>query len=366
MPSSTSTSRRKKPDPGSLTQRQLNRALLARQLLLARSPLSPLDAIEHLAGLQAQVPRPPYIGLYTRLAAFTRDDLHALITSKHAVRATMMRATIHLVSARDFLALRPALSPYLSSGLRRIKRIDLAKLDAFALELSPSPIAALKKSLGTKFRTAEAWALRCHLPLVRVPAETRWSFTGNAHFVHAGAYLATPIAATAEPDALIVRYLRAFGPASIKDARAWSGLRNLAPAFERLRPQLVTFRDDKNRELFDLPDAPRPDADTLAPVRFLPDYDNAMLGHDDRSRIIDDAHRPSQTSANGIVHATYLVDGRIAGKWTIARTKQRAVITLAPYTKLTKLQRADVDAEADRIARFIEPDASSVSIVLKK
>jgi hypothetical protein len=368
MPSSTNTKPRRKPD--ALSIRALNRAFLARQLLLAPLPLAPLAAIEHLAGLQAQVPRPPYVGLFSRLASFAHDDLHALITSKTIVRATMMRATIHLVSARDYLALRPALSPLLSSMLIRTKQIDPAKLDALARQHFPSPIATFSAAVAKAFRLTHdasvGWAVRSHLPLVRVPTETRWSFTGNAHFDHACTYLSTTIEATASPDDLIVRYLRAFGPASIKDAQAWSGLRNLASAFERLRPGLVTFRDEKNRELFDLPDAPRPDEDTPAPVRFLPDYDNAMLGHDDRSRIMDDAYRPSLTSANGIVYATFLVDGRIAGKWTLERDKKRAIVTLAPYTKLTKPTRIALDAEAERIARFIEPDASSISIGLAK
>jgi hypothetical protein len=369
MRSSTSTKPKRKPD-GRLSVRALNRAFLARQLLLAPSSLAPLEAIEHLGGLQAQVPRPPYIGLHTRLATFTRDELHALITAKTVVRATMMRATIHLVSARDFLALRPALSPLLSAMLIRTKRIDPAKLDALARSHFPSAIAtfsaAVARAFAIKHDASVGWAVRSHLPLVRVPTETRWSFSGNAYFDHACTYLSTTISATADPDDLIVRYLRAFGPASIKDAQAWSGLRNLAPAFERLRPLLVSFRDEKDRELFDLPDAPRPDEHTPAPIRFLPDYDNAMLGHDDRSRIIDDAYRPSLTSANGIVYATYLVDGRIAGKWTITRDKKRATITLAPYTKLAKPTRTALDEEAERIARFIEPDATSISISVSK
>ena len=365
MRSSTNTSR-KNSSAERLTSRALNRATLARQLLLERSHLAPIDAIEQLAGLQAQVPRPPFIGLWTRLAHFTRDDLHALITRKQVVRATMMRATIHLVSARDYLAWRPILQPvFTRAGAGRLHEraahVDLKKLTSFARKHVPATFADLRTQLVTAFpevdERALAYLVRLHLPLVMEPTETRWSYPGNARWAYAPSFLGGKLAAASHDD-LVLRYLRAFGPATVKDAQVWSGDRTLGPVFARLRPQLVTFTDERGRELFDLPEAPRPPADTPAPVRYLPDYDNLMLSHDDRSRVVDDAHRPSMTSTNGIVYATYLVDGRIAGKWTLARAKATATLTLIPYRTLTRRVRGELEQEGDRLLRFVEPDAT--------
>ena len=373
MRSSTSTSRTSSAEL--LTPRALGRATLARQLLLERSALTPLAAIEQLAGLQAQVPRPPFVGLWTRLARFTRDELHALITSHQVVRATMMRATIHLVSARDYLAWRPILQPvFTRAGAGRLHEraahVDLKKLTAFARKHVPATFADLRTQLVTAFpevdERALAYLVRLHLPLVMEPTETRWSYPGNARWAHAPTVLGAPLATAATADALVRRYLGAFGPASIKDAQVWSGDRTLRPVFERLRPSLRTFRDEAGRELFDLPAAPRPAEDTPAPVRFLPDYDNLMLAYDDRSRILDDAHRPSLTSANGIVYATYLVDGRIAGKWTLARVKRAATLTLIPYKKLVAGVRSELEREGDQLLRFVEPDATTFAVRVQR
>lgn len=377
--SSASTWPRKKPEsaPRTLTPRDLNRALLARQLLLERSTLGPLQVIERLAGMQAQVPRPPFLGLWTRLAAFERADLHALLTSKQAVRATMMRGTIHLVSTADFRVWRPALQPALTSIWGsllkdRVDGIDLAKLTAFARSKLPSNFATLRTELVKKFPKhddrALGFSVRIHLPLVMVPTATKWSFPGNADFACAKTYLGRGVETGSLTD-LVRRYLAAFGPASIRDAMCWSGIRKtdlLAPTFEALRPELVTFRDDRGRELFDLPDAPRPSADVPAPVRLIPEYDNLVLGHDDRSRIIDDAHRSALVTKNLVVPATFLVDGRVAGTWTSERTKKRATLTLAPFGKLAKPTKAVLEAEADALLRWTEDDATEFAISWKR
>jgi hypothetical protein len=383
MPSSTNTARKSrskvvaaKPSriasADVLTQRDLNRATLARQLLLARSLLTPLQAIEHLAGMQAQVPKPPFIGLWSRLATFTRDDLHRLIHDKLAVRATMMRATIHLVSTRDYLTFRPALQPMLTKGGARITSSDVSidKLAAFARKNFPATFADLRIALERTFPKSDnralAYTIRLHVPLVLEPTETQWSYAGNARFHHAPTYLAAELATADATDLLVLRYLGAFGPASVKDAQNWSGDRALAPAFERLRPQLVTFRDERGRELFDLPDAPRPGPDIPAPVRYLPDYDNLMLGHDDRSRIVDEAHRKHFLSKNLVVPATYLVDGRIAGRWTIARAKSTATLTLHPFGKLAAPTKKALEIEGQALLRFAEPDAAAFQFTVAK
>ncbi len=345
---------------------ELNRATLARQLLLDRSPVRPLDAIERLVGLQAQVPRPPYIGLWSRLAEFDAQHLHDLVHGKHAVRATMMRGTIHLMSARDFLALRAALEPLLSAGIRiHAKGTNLRAITAHAKKLMPARFEAVRAGLAKKFpklaTPAFGYAVRSHLPLVLVPtADARWAYPGNADFHDAETWLGSPIAAGAV-ELLLRRYLAAFGPASVKDAQAWSGLRSLGPVFEAMRDSLVVLHDGE-RELFDLPDAPRPAGDVPAPVRFLPEFDNLLLAYADHARMVDPARRPSLTSKNGIVAATFLVDGRVAGTWTLARTKTTATLTLVPFSTLTKATTAALEAEGEALLRWHEPDATAFRV----
>ena len=345
----------------------LSRATLARQLLLDRSTAGPLDAIERLAGLQAQVPRPPYIGLWSRLATFHPAQLHDLVHTRQAVRATMMRGTIHLVSARDFLALRAALEPLLSAGLRiHAKGTSPATITAHAKKLMPARFEAVRAGLAKRFpklaTPAFGYAVRAHLPLVLVPTTTaRWAYPGNADFHDAETWLGSPFA-EGSLELLLRRYLAAFGPASIKDAQAWSGLRNLGRAFEAMRDSLVVLEGDDGRELFDLPDAPRPAGDAPAPVRFLPEYDNLLLAYADHARLIDPARRPGLTSKNGIVAATFLVDGRIAGTWSLARDKTAATITLSPFTKLSKAATAALEAEGEALLRWHEPDATTFRV----
>jgi hypothetical protein len=351
--------------------RAQNRATLARQLLLTRAKLAPVAAIEQLAGLQAQVARPPFVGLWTRLARFRRGDLADLLHAKQVVRAPMiLRGTVHVVSAADFLAWRPVMQPMLSAAYAALLKergagIDFAKLAAFARTKLPATFEELRPLLAKKFpkhdERALGYAVRSYLPLVQVPTADRWAFPGNAAFAAADTWLGRDVGADATPHALIRRYLAAFGPATPRDAQTWSGLRDLKPVFEAMRGELVTFKDGK-RELFDLPAAPRPPADTPAPVRFLPDFDNLVLGHDDRSRIIADEHRAKLTTKNLQVKATFLVDGFVAGTWTIERTKARAQLILAPFGKLAKSVRAALDEEGDALLRFVEDDATSFEI----
>jgi len=354
--------------------RELNRALLARQLLLERARMAPLDAVSQLVALQAQVARPPFVGLWTRVHGFERAELHQLLHDRRVVRATFLRGTLHLVTAGDFLALRGALQPMLTAGFHAILKdraadLDLAKLAAFAQTKLPATFEQLRPQLAAQFSAhderALGYAVRMHLPLIQVPTDDPWGFPASAAFAAAGAWLSRPFAAgTVEPAlvTLVRRYLAAFGPATIKDAQRWSGIVDLAPVFEALRPELATFRDDKRRELFDLPDAPRPAADVAAPVRLIPDFDNLVLGHDDRRRIIADEHRPQLTTKNLQVKATFLVDGFVAGTWTIERTRRAAVVKLVPFAPLARSSRAALEAEADALVRFVEPDAETRTV----
>jgi hypothetical protein len=357
-----------------LTVKALNRATLARQMLLARENEAALKAIERLAGLQAQVPRPPFVGLWTRLQRFAPADLTRLVHDRKVVRATMMRATLHLVSTRDYLALRPALQPMLSAGMHavlkdRVRGLDLDALAAAAracLDERPRTFDEIRGVLAASWPKADeramGYAVRTHLPLVQVPTETLWGWPGVASFAAAETWIGKAVDGPPDARALVRRYLAAFGPATVADAQAWAALRGLKETFEALRPKLRVFRDEKGRELFDLPQAPRPPADTPAPVRFLPEFDNLLLAHADRTRVIRDADRPKVVTANLRVLATFLVDGVVAGTWRIERKKSAATLTLEPFRPLARKDRADLAAEGTALARFLEAGAESVEV----
>lgn len=353
-----------------LTTRQLNRALLARQMLLAREATTAQAAVERLAGMQAQVARPPFVGLWTRLEGFGRADLLDALNRREVVRVTGMRGTLHLLSAKDYLEFRGTLQPMLSRGMQSILRQRGAVLDLKALEEtarvffggSPATFDSLRNHFKAKHpegdERAMAYAIRMNLPLVQVPTDTAWGFPAAADFAMAESWLGSAIPLEPRPaHELVRRYLAAFGPATPGDAQAWSGLQGLREVFESLRPELVTFRDERKRELFDLPDAPRPGEETPAPVRFLPEFDNLVLSHDDRSRVIADEHRPKVVLKNLQVRATFLVNGFVAGTWKVERKKKVAALTLEPFAKLAKPAMTALEKEGDALLRFVEEDA---------
>ena len=356
--------------PPTLTARQLNRALLARQMLLTREETTALTAVERLAGLQAQVARPPFVGLWTRLADFRRQKLLDLLAGRQVVRTTAMRSTLHLLSADDFVGLRGTIQPALTRAMQAILRertqtFDLAGMVAEARAFfggAPATFDALRVHLKARYPAADeraiAYAIRNHVPLVQVPTATIWAFPAAADFALGDAWLECEIPTEPQPPhELVRRYLAAFGPATPGDAQAWSGLQGLRAVFEELRPELVTFRDERKRELFDLPEAPRPPEDTPAPVRFVPEFDNLVLAHGDRSRVIADEHRPKVITKNLQVRATFLVDGFVAGTWKTERKKKAATLTLEPFTPLPKKILAALEQEGDALLRFVEEDA---------
>jgi Winged helix DNA-binding domain len=336
-----------------LTRRALNRALLAHQLLLAREKITPQKAIEQLAGLQAQEPKPPYLALWTRVDGFTRDALHEAIASRKVVRGTMMRGTLHLVSRNDYLAWRPTLQPVLTRIAAAIakKPFGVEELCATArafFDEEPRPFDALRAIFPKGDERLMAYAVRMHLPLLMVPDDSPWSYPANAPFAVAETFLQAKLKPPSLPS-LVLRYLAAFGPATPADFQNWSGLGSAKAVFEELRPKLETFRDEKKRELFDLPKAPRPDEETEAPVRLLPEFDSAILGHADRSRIIADEHRPRVATKNLRILPTFLVDGFVAGTWAIVKKK----LELTPFGKLDKRTRAALEEEGERLVRFV-------------
>ncbi|HZF10529.1 MAG TPA: winged helix DNA-binding domain-containing protein [Thermoanaerobaculia bacterium] len=358
----------------SLSLRALNRATLARQVLLAReaeSPLAPLAVTERLVGLQAQWPRPPFLGLWSRIEGFRREDLHRLLHDRAVVRATFLRGTLHLVAAQDYLILRAALQPLLTRGMHAILRqravildeADLAAAARVRLQEEPRTFEDLRDYLVSRDpegdERAMGYAVRMTLPLVMVPTDDPWGFPTVSRFALAESWLGAPLHPDDGPAALVLRYLAAFGPASVADAQNWSGFQKLREVFEALRPRLLTFRDERKRELFDLPEAPRPPEDTPAPVRFLPEFDNLVLGHDDRKRFVADEHRSSVYLPGLRVAPTFLVDGFVAGTWKLERKKGTATLAVEPFGKLSKSVQADLTDEAGRLVRFAEPDAKS-------
>lgn len=357
-----------KPGPV-LGTRALNRALLARQLLLRRASMTASDAIGHLAGLQAQAPNPPYIGLWTRLESFRHEELSDLIVNRQAVRIALMRSTIHLVTARDCLAFRPVLQPLLERALigsygKRLAGVDITSLAAAGrtlVEERPRTFSELGKLLLEQWPdrdpSALANAVRNFVPLVQIPPRGIWGSSGQAIHTSAEAWLGSPLSSAATPDEMIMRYLAAFGPATVKDMQVWSGLTRLGEAVDRLRPQLRSFVDRNGNELFDLPDAPMPDPDTPVPVRFLSEFDNMLLSYDDRTRIIADEHRPLVFTENGIIRATILVDGFVNGLWTIERKRKAADLIIRPFGPLSGEAFAALLEEGARLLEFAAADS---------
>jgi hypothetical protein len=359
-----------------LTLRELNRATLARQMLLAREPLSPLEAVGRLVALQAQWPKPPFIGLWSRLTGFQREDLITAVHGRSLLRATLMRATIHLMDAANYGQWRPLLQPMLTKTLtargERGRGVDPAVLMPLArqfLAKGPATFEAIRQHLAGHFPDLDerimGYAVRMTLPLVQVPTDATWGYPQTADWALADEWTGQPLPEARDADVgPVLQYLAAFGPASVADMQNWTGLKGLKPLFERARPQLRIFQDDQGRELFDLPDAPRPPAETPAPVRFLPEFDNVVIGHDDRRRFVPAAHRPHLILPGLRVPATFLVDGMVAGTWTLDRQKRQATLALTPFERLPKPAVTALTQEGEALVRFQEPAAETVAVTV--
>jgi len=364
-----------------LSQRALNRALLSRQLLLDRVDLpdeagrrraTVIQAVEHLVGLQAQAPYPPYYGLWSRLGGFRPEDLAALLTDRSVVRIALMRGTIHLVSARDCLPLRRLVQPVLDRGLRgsfgkQLAGVDPAAVAAAGRELvesEPMTFGQLGEALAGRWPdhspAALAQAVRAHVPLIQVPPRAVWGRAGQSLHTSVEHWLGP--AAAMDPPApetlagLVTRYLGAFGPAAARDVAAWSGLTGMRAVMEELRPSLVAFRDERGAELFDLPSAPRPGEEAPAPVRLAAEFDNLLLSHADRSRVVHPGHLKRFYTINGIFPGSVLIDGFVAGMWRLARTKSTATLTVELFGSAR--ERDQVAQEAERMLAFCAAGAS--------
>ena len=358
-----------------LTLRELNRATLARQLLLERAAIPVPAAIERLVGLQAQLAVAPYVGLWTRLRDFQRDDLARLIEGHNVVKATLMRATLHLATAEDYPWLRTTLQPVMTYAAEAITKqretgdLDVPALVAMAREYiaeQPRTFEAISAMLAERMPGRDIGALRytvrTHLPLVQVPISSGWSFPGKPAFALAESWLGRPILAQANLPELVSRYLAAFGPATVQDMQTWSGLGKLKDAIGEMKSELRTYRDERGRELLDLPDMPLPDAAAPAPVRFLPEYDNLLLSHQNRTRVIPDKYHAHVFLAGLRVRATILVDGFVAGAWKIEKTKNTATLMIEPFEPLTRPDRDALSEEAERLVRLVEGNAKAYEV----
>ncbi|MER5478843.1 winged helix DNA-binding domain-containing protein [Streptomyces sp. NPDC002734] len=358
------------PDQPVLGPRALGRATLARQLLLSRAELGVVPAVELLVGMQAQAPYAPYFGLWTRLRDFRTEHLADALNERRLLRIGLMRSTIHLVTPHDSRALRPWVQPALDRELDTAFRqathgLDRAAVAAAGRELLDTE-ALTTKELGERLhklwpdRDARAltYVVRNLVPLVQVPPRAIWGVGGTTRYATADSWAGPgpDPDALPTPETLVLRYLAAFGPASVQDIQTWAGLVRLRPLLERLRPQLRTFRTEGGRELFDLPDAPRPDPDTPAPVRFLPEYDNLLASHADRTRVISDEDRRLVMTRNGM-RPTFMVDGAVRGAWKLTRQRSTATLLVDPFRPLNRAERSAVSAEAARLLAFAEPDA---------
>ncbi|CAN5655704.1 winged helix DNA-binding domain-containing protein [soil metagenome] len=356
-----------------LTAGELNRALLARQLLLERTTQDPVAVVAQLAGMQSQAPNPPYLGLAARIDDFAPQEASDRLADRTLVRATAMRGTIHLLVAEDLLAwsslLRPLGERFIATQPQRGRLAPVAhELSAVVargaalLHEQALTSKALAAAMAHDWPEVEpavlALAARFLTPTVQVTPRGLWQTAGPPAFTTVEAWLGRSPHEASSIDDLFLRYLAAFGPATVLDAQAWSGLTRLGPVAHRLRPQLAVFTDDRGRELFDLPHAPRPPEDAPAPVRLIPEWDNLLLAHADKSRIICDDHKDRLFgSKNGIIPAAVLVDGMVEGTWRIERRAGRVTLTLSPFRSWSEAAEAAAVTEADRVLAITDPDA---------
>ncbi|WP_066375392.1 winged helix DNA-binding domain-containing protein [Herbidospora mongoliensis] len=348
-----------------LDTRALNRATLARQLLLDRADLPVLDAVAHLCGLQAQEPQEPFVGLWSRLRAFDPAVLSDLLVGRSVVRTHLMRRTVHLLTADDVVAWRARHDGMLRQKVLGVYRKELAGVDldelaaagrALMADGEPRAMAELTRAMAGRWPTTEPRALgemliSALIPMGQLPPRGVWRAKAGVRNVPLSLWLGRELDPPAPNGAdpvgrtLVLRYLAAYGPAATADLRAWCGLAGLPAAVASVRDELVSFRDERGRELLDLPDAPRPDPGTPAPVRFLPAFDNALLGYDDRTRIVDDAHRNLSVAGIRVV----LVDGRVSATWTV----KDGALDVTPLRDFSLAERDAVAEEGQALTAFL-------------
>ncbi|MCR6490586.1 winged helix DNA-binding domain-containing protein [Amycolatopsis sp. OK19-0408] len=352
-----------------LSRRALNRATLERQLLLRRVKMSAYDAVEQLAGLQAQAPFPPYYALWSRLHGFQPAELAALLEERRVVRIALMRGTVHLVTAADALAWRPVVQVLYDRDLKTntqhagaLAGLDHDLVASSARELlAASPLSSTE--LGASL--ARRWAVpaaslthlaRGRLPLVQTPPRAIWGKAGQTTYACLDSWVGSPLS-TPSPSSLIARYLRAFGPATVADVQAWAGITRLGEVASSM--DLRRYRDPDGRELIDLPELTLPAEDVPAPPRLLGPFDQMILSYADRTRVISDEYRKRVITQNGLVKGTLLVGGLVRGFWELRKERKAAVVELSPFEKLAKRDVAALESEAGRLLSWAEPAAET-------
>lgn len=357
-----------------LDVRSLNRALLARQLLLDRTSASVSEVVHALAGLQSQEPRDPFVALFSRIAKFSRDDLLGPLRTKEIVRATYLRGTLHTATAADYLAYRATMLPVLEREVTSRKKLAGGFDEAAAIRATKSilrrgalELRALAAELRERFPEANeeylAYFARYAVPFVIPPSDDTFGHPRPPRWALAETFLGAKPATKAAVGQVLLRAIAAFGPCSAADLRTWSRLPAIAPALEELSPELVVFHDEAGRTLYDLPAAPRPPRDVEAPIRFLPEYDNVFLSHDDRARIVAPAHQKTITAAaNGRRLAPILIDGFVRATWALRREKKRAVLEIRLLEKHPKRLVSAISDEGVAMVRCVEPAHPSVDV----
>jgi DNA glycosylase AlkZ-like len=346
-----------------LSLRELNRALLARQLLLERQRLPVVRAVERVCAIQAQYSPSPYVALWARLADFRKDALTRALERRQVVRTTLMRITLHIVSARDYPYFAAIWMPATQEMTPRVNGEQLAELSRRVYAIAREPVTHADIEAVAAEEMGGRWRTRCLAPLIQLPPAGTWRFHGRPKLLVMEEYLGLELPTRDEgSEHLVRRYLAAFGPASQADLRRFAGMRagDVRPGLERL--SLQTFRDEDGRLLYDLPRAPRPDASTVAPVRFLPKWDHSLLAYDDRTRILPHELQPTVIRKNGDVLPTFLVDGVVAGMWAVERARDRATLVLEPFAPLPRATRHALEAEGERLLRWVEDDATSFAV----
>ena len=347
--------------PKTISLRDLNRTLLSRQLLLEPADHPTLKTVEQLIGLQAQVASPPYFGLWSRLARFEPTHLMELRDSKKVLRAALLRSTLHWVSTKDYAWMRPTIQPALERawqgffGVRRsgIEVGPICDLARTLLADGPLTLSHLSDGLLKEFpqwnKEAMEYGVRTHLPLVQVPPAGAWK--GGT----AAKYELVPVNDTPDPPKLVRRYLAAFGPATARDVAAWAGFTAIGKTLEAMRDELVEYQDEAGRALYDLPKSTIVEGKAPAPIRFVAEYDNLVLSHADRSRILPDAHRKRVLLSAGRVLATVLINGFAGGTWKVEKVKKTARLRVELFVEPKAKLRREVECEGERLLDFAEP-----------
>ncbi len=358
----------------SLSQRQINRALLSRQMLLERQPVSVLDAITYHIGFQAQAPNPPYFALWDRVKTFDQAELSALFTNRKVVRIALMRSTIFLVTAEDCLELRPLLQSavhhtFLSGYSKRAVGLDInevARVGRKLVEEQPRTFKQLGEELGRQWPDYEpavmAEVIRSLVPLIQIPPRGLWGTSGAAAHTSAEVWLDRPLNESPSIDNLVIRYFDSFGPATIADLQHWSGIRRLREVVERNLDHLVRIVDASGNERFDIAGCAYPNEETPAPVRFLGEFDNLLLSHANRTHVISDEDRRRVFTNNGIIRPTILIDGFVHGMWKLHQTASDAFVEISPFRPLGRNDRHELELEGERLLAFVAPEKTPLGV----